>query len=452
MSLVGPRPERPIFVEQFRRVMPDYDLRHAVPGGMTGWAQVHGWRGRTSLRKRIQYDLDYIQRWSFWLDFRVLFMTVQHVFWGKTSLDRPTKPAEGRPAEPARLLGGHPRPTTAAPCWRPAWPASPATGPPRSPIEVIVADDASTDDTAAWLADAHPDVRLVRLERNGGFCAAANAGIAAARGEFIQLLEQRHRGHAPAGSRPAWPRSPTRRSARSPRWSWSAPTRPGSIRPATRTPWSAGRASAATARLPPTGVDHPADRVFGASGSSAFYRADGPAPASAAFDPSFGSYYEDVDLAFRLRWAGYGCVFTPACRILHEVSASYDHARPALPAPDGAERRDPVLDRPAGAAGSLAAVCRTWRSRSRRGSGGSPAAGPARSSSASSTRSANGPGSARSGVDRPDLALSAIARPHFPMSLAPLAAAATTSAGPRRAHWYASELTTSPPRRVASRW
>lgn len=85
MSLVGPRPERPIFVEEFRKTVPDYDLRHAVPGGMTGWAQVHGWRGRTSLRKRLQYDLDYIERWSILMDFRVLLMTIQHVFWGKTS-------------------------------------------------------------------------------------------------------------------------------------------------------------------------------------------------------------------------------------------------------------------------------------------------------------------------------------------------------------------------------
>ena len=89
MSLVGPRPERPIFVEQFRESIPDYDLRHAVPGGMTGWAQVHGWRGRTSLRKRIQYDLDYIQRWSFVLDFRVLFMTIQHVAFAKTRWQPP---------------------------------------------------------------------------------------------------------------------------------------------------------------------------------------------------------------------------------------------------------------------------------------------------------------------------------------------------------------------------
>jgi exopolysaccharide biosynthesis polyprenyl glycosylphosphotransferase len=84
MSLVGPRPERPVFVERFRREIPDYVYRHAVPCGMTGWAQVHGWRGRTSLRKRLQYDLDYIRRWSFWLDLRILFMTVQHVACGKT--------------------------------------------------------------------------------------------------------------------------------------------------------------------------------------------------------------------------------------------------------------------------------------------------------------------------------------------------------------------------------
>lgn len=85
MALVGPRPERPVFVERFQAEHADYDLRHAVPVGMTGWAQVHGWRGRTSLRKRIQYDLDYIQRWSFGLDLRVLVMTVEHVLRGRTS-------------------------------------------------------------------------------------------------------------------------------------------------------------------------------------------------------------------------------------------------------------------------------------------------------------------------------------------------------------------------------
>jgi lipopolysaccharide/colanic/teichoic acid biosynthesis glycosyltransferase len=85
MALVGPRPERPSFVAEFRLTVPDYDLRHAVSGGMTGWAQVHGWRGKTSLRKRVQYDLDYIERWSVGLDLRIMLMTVQHVLWGKTS-------------------------------------------------------------------------------------------------------------------------------------------------------------------------------------------------------------------------------------------------------------------------------------------------------------------------------------------------------------------------------
>lgn len=92
MSLVGPRPERPVFVQRFQAEHDDYDFRHAVPVGMTGWAQVHGWRGRTSLRKRIQYDLDYIHRWSFWLDVQILFMTVQHVLYAKTSWGPKSRP------------------------------------------------------------------------------------------------------------------------------------------------------------------------------------------------------------------------------------------------------------------------------------------------------------------------------------------------------------------------
>lgn len=91
MSLVGPRPERPCFVDAFNAEHADYDLRHAVPVGLTGWAQVHGWRGKTSLRKRIQYDLDYIDHWSIWLDLKTLLMTVEHVLWGKTSW-APRKP------------------------------------------------------------------------------------------------------------------------------------------------------------------------------------------------------------------------------------------------------------------------------------------------------------------------------------------------------------------------
>ncbi len=76
MSLVGPRPERPYFVDQFREHIPHYMLRHRVRAGLTGWAQVHGWRGNTSLEKRIEYDLYYIENWSLALDFKILWMTV----------------------------------------------------------------------------------------------------------------------------------------------------------------------------------------------------------------------------------------------------------------------------------------------------------------------------------------------------------------------------------------
>ena len=76
MSLVGPRPERGVFVEQFRRRIPDYTQRHQVQAGMTGWAQVHGWRGDTSLRHRTRCDLYYISHWSLWLDLKILWMTL----------------------------------------------------------------------------------------------------------------------------------------------------------------------------------------------------------------------------------------------------------------------------------------------------------------------------------------------------------------------------------------
>jgi exopolysaccharide biosynthesis polyprenyl glycosylphosphotransferase len=78
MSIVGPRPERPQFVEQFRSEYPHYMLRHKVRAGMTGWAQVHGWRGNTSIRIRIEHDLYYIENWSLMLDLKILFMTVIH--------------------------------------------------------------------------------------------------------------------------------------------------------------------------------------------------------------------------------------------------------------------------------------------------------------------------------------------------------------------------------------
>lgn len=76
MSLVGPRPERPEFVPKFTKTIPNYFARHCVKAGITGWAQVHGWRGNTSLRKRVQFDLYYITHWTPWLDLRILWMTL----------------------------------------------------------------------------------------------------------------------------------------------------------------------------------------------------------------------------------------------------------------------------------------------------------------------------------------------------------------------------------------
>jgi GT2 family glycosyltransferase len=196
------------------------------------------------------------------------------------------------------------------------------------PIEVIVADDASTDDTGAWLAATHPDVRHLRLERNLGFCGAANTGIAAARGEFLQLLNNDTEvtaGWIEAGLAPF--ADPTVGSVAPLVLVRSDPTRVDSAGDSYAfVGWPSKRGHGQSADR---WINHPADRVFGASGSSAFYRASALRKVG-AYDPSFGSYYEDVDLAFRLRWAGYGCAFNPASRILHDVSASYDHAKPAL--------------------------------------------------------------------------------------------------------------------------
>ncbi|HEV7221877.1 MAG TPA: undecaprenyl-phosphate glucose phosphotransferase [Pirellulales bacterium] len=76
MSLVGPRPERGVFVEKFRRQIPNYCQRRQVKAGITGWAQVNGWRGNTSLRRRVECDLYYISNWSLWLDCKILCLTL----------------------------------------------------------------------------------------------------------------------------------------------------------------------------------------------------------------------------------------------------------------------------------------------------------------------------------------------------------------------------------------
>jgi len=76
MSLIGPRPERPVFVEQYKDEIPHYNKKHLVKAGLTGWAQVHGWRGNTCLHTRIEHDLYYIENWSLWLDIKIIVMTI----------------------------------------------------------------------------------------------------------------------------------------------------------------------------------------------------------------------------------------------------------------------------------------------------------------------------------------------------------------------------------------
>ncbi len=85
MSLVGPRPERPVFIEEFKKQIPKYHLRHKVKAGITGWAQINGLRGQTSIQKRIEYDLYYIENWSLLLDLKILVRTALGGFLSKNA-------------------------------------------------------------------------------------------------------------------------------------------------------------------------------------------------------------------------------------------------------------------------------------------------------------------------------------------------------------------------------
>ena len=85
MSLVGPRPERPLFVEKFKEEIPRYMIKHQVRPGLTGWAQINGYRGDTSIRKRIDYDIFYIENWTMGLDIKILFLTIFKGFINKNA-------------------------------------------------------------------------------------------------------------------------------------------------------------------------------------------------------------------------------------------------------------------------------------------------------------------------------------------------------------------------------
>jgi len=80
MSLVGPRPERPVFVREFAQTIPNYWERHREKAGLTGWAQVNGLRGDTSIEERTAYDLWYVENWNLWLDFKIMLRTIPAMY------------------------------------------------------------------------------------------------------------------------------------------------------------------------------------------------------------------------------------------------------------------------------------------------------------------------------------------------------------------------------------
>jgi len=85
MSVVGPRPERPYFVDCFQRDLPMYNFRHVGNVGITGLSQINGLRGDTSIQKRLEYDLFYLQNWSFWLDLKIIVLTVYRMLMDKNA-------------------------------------------------------------------------------------------------------------------------------------------------------------------------------------------------------------------------------------------------------------------------------------------------------------------------------------------------------------------------------
>jgi GT2 family glycosyltransferase len=190
--------------------------------------------------------------------------------------------------------------------------------------QVLVVDDASTDGTREWLRREHPSVEAVALPANGGFCAAVNAGVARARGRVVELLNNDTEVCA------GWAQAVLPHFA-DPRVGSVAPLvtffdHPDVIDSAGVEYHICGWAKNRLYGLPLSGRRLSAREVFGPSASSGFYRREALSRAGALL-PEYGAYYEDVDLAFRLRWAGYRCVFEPASRVLHKESASYRKQR-----------------------------------------------------------------------------------------------------------------------------
>jgi GT2 family glycosyltransferase len=189
--------------------------------------------------------------------------------------------------------------------------------------QVVVVDDASTDGTAESVAAQYPDYELVRLPSNQGFCAAANAGLEQARGDIVELLNNDTEVCA------GWAEACLRHFV-DPALGSVAPLVlqmdfPQRIDSAGQEYHICGWATARGYGRPAQGHYLEPDEVFGASASSGFYRSSALRQLG-GFLPAYEAYLEDTDLAFRLRWAGYRCLYEPAARVYHRGSGSY---RPA---------------------------------------------------------------------------------------------------------------------------
>ena len=186
--------------------------------------------------------------------------------------------------------------------------------------EIIVVDDASTDDSAAWISANYPSVILQRQTENGGFCRACNAGLSRARGRIVVALNN-DTTVSPGWIEAALPHfdDPTVGSV--------APLivrmhEPETIDSAGIAYHACGWATDRQHRQPLENRTPAANEVFGPTMACAFYRRD--ALDRTGFLPvEFGAYFEDVDLAFRLRWAGYRCIHEPRSVIQHVGSATY---------------------------------------------------------------------------------------------------------------------------------
>ena len=188
--------------------------------------------------------------------------------------------------------------------------------------QLLVIDDCSTDDTATWISQHFPNVEFHRLEKNLGFCGAANFGLAQAHGDVVELLNN------DTEVLPGWADACLQHFA--------DPT-VGSVAPLVvqmhqpEVIDSAGMdyhfcGWAFNRRLGRTiGADDLLPReVFGASGSAGFYRRSAVEKVGRLW-PIYGAYFEDTDLAFRLRWAGFRCIYEPTSRVAHYGTATYGH-------------------------------------------------------------------------------------------------------------------------------